>query len=249
MRARSIIVVTLACLAAAPAGAAEVKVLASTAIKSSLEALAPQYEKASEDKLTITYGASARLKPAIEGGEAFDLAILAAAVTDALVKAGKLAPQTRIVARSGAGVAVRQGAPRPEVGSVEAFKRTLLAAKAVGYSDTGAGSQFLTAMFEHLRIAEAMRPKLTRARQGQTSLQALAAGLIDLDLPQISEAMAAPGVDLVGPLPAELQVYTVLPAALASGALNPKGAQALLDFLGSPAAVAVIKAKGLEPGP
>lgn len=236
-------------IGAAPAGAAEVKVLASTAIKSSLEALAPQYEKAAEDKLVITYGASARLQPAIERGEPFDLAILSDAVTDALIRQGKLAADTRVViARSGAGVAVREGVPRPDVGSIEAFKRALLAAKSLGYSETGAGAQFLMAMFQHLGIADAMKPKLTLAPPGQTSLQALAAGTIDLDLPQISEAIAAPGVDLVGPLPGELQVYTVLPAALATGAQNRKGAKALLDWLGSPAAVSVIKAKGLEPG-
>jgi molybdate transport system substrate-binding protein len=246
---RAAIGAAVALLAAGSATAAEVKVLASTAIKSSLEVLAPQFEAASGHKLAIAYGASARLVPEIEKGRTFDLAILSATVTDALIEKGALLAATRIdIARSGAGVAVRSGAPHPDIGTVDAFRRALLAAKSLGYSETGAGGQFLMSMFEHLGIADAMKPKLTLARPNKPSLQSLADGEIDLGIPQISEALAFPGVDLVGPLPAELQVYTVLPAAVGTRAESPEAAKALIRFLTAPAAIALLKAKGLEAG-
>jgi molybdate transport system substrate-binding protein len=249
MKIARMILAAAALAVAAPAHAAEVKVIASTAIKTALEALAPQFEAASEHKLVITYGASARLVPEIEKGRAFDLAILSASMTDALIASGKLAAATRIdIARSGAGVAVRQGTPRPEIGTVDAFRRTLLAAKSLGYSETGAAGQFLMGMFRQLGIAEEMKPKLKLAQPNKPSLQALADGEIDLAIPQISEAISFPGVDLIGALPAQLQVYTVLPAAVASHAASPEAAKALIKFLTAPAAVSVIKAKGLEPG-
>ena len=238
-----------AVFAAGTADAAEVRVLASTAIKTALEALAPQFEMASGHKLVITYGASGRLQPEIEKGLAFDLAILSTSVTDALVKQGRLVAATRIdIARSGAGVAVRTGTPRPDISTPESFKRALLAARTLGYSETGAAGQFLISMFQRLGIAEEMKPKLKLARPNQPSLQALADGEIDIGIPQISEALVFPGVDLVGPLPPELQVYTVLPAAVGTNAQSPDAAKALLKFLAAPAAISVLKAKGLEPG-
>jgi molybdate transport system substrate-binding protein len=246
---RAAVAAIVALLLAGNAGAAEVKVLASTAIKSSLEVLAPRFEASSGHKLAITYGASARLVPQIEKGAPFDLAVLSATATDALIEKGALVAATRIdIARSGAGVAVRAGAPHPDIGTVDAFRRTLLAAKSLGYSETGAGGQFLISMFQHLGIAEEMKPKLRLAQPNKPSLQSLADGEIDLGIPQISEALAFPGVDLIGPLPAELQVYTVLPAAVGAKAESPAAAQALIQFLTAPAAVALLKAKGLEPG-
>jgi molybdate transport system substrate-binding protein len=131
------------------ANASEVKVLASTAIKTALEVLAPQFENAANHKLFIVYGASARLQPEIEKGEAFDLAILSISVTDALIKEGKLVAATRVdIARSGAGVAVRKGTPKPDISTAESFKQVLLNAKSLGYSETGATGQFLMAMFQ-----------------------------------------------------------------------------------------------------
>ncbi len=252
MRSAAIIAakaLALVVLSTAAAGAAEVKVLASTAIKTALEELAPQFEKATEHKLTITYGASARLLPEIEKGATFDAAILSTSVADALAKQGKIDPATRIdVARSGAGVAVRKGAPRPDISTTEAFKHALLDVKALGYSGTGATGQFLMKMLQKLGILEAMKPKLKLMPPNRNSLAAVAAGEIDMTLPQISEALVASGIDLVGPLPPEVQVYTVLPAAVASNAKQPEAAKALLKFLTSPAAVPVLKGKGLEPG-
>lgn len=239
----------LALLGAASANAAEIKVLTSTAIKSSLEVLAPQFEESSGHKLVITTGASLRLAPEIEKGRPFDLAILSATVTDALIEKGVLLAATRSeIARSGAGVAVQAGAPHPDISSVEAFRRTLLAAKSIGYSETGAGGQFLMGMFQQLGIDKEMKPKLRLAQPNRPSLQSLADGEVDLGIPQISEALAFPGVDLIGPLPAELQIYTVLAAAVGAKAESPQAAEAFIGFLTAPAAVALLKAKGLEPG-
>lgn len=231
------------------ANADDVKVIASTAIKTALQEIAPQFEKASEYKLAITFGASARLQPELEKGEPFDLAILSTAVADALVKAGKLVAASRVdIARSGAGVAVRKGAPKPDISTVDAFKRALLATKSLSYSDAGATGQFMFAMFDKLGITAEMKPKLRMPRPGQASMQALAEGEVDMVLPQISEVVMYPGVELVGPLPPELQVYTVLPAAISTAAKSPQGAAALLKYMATPPAIAVLKAKGLEPG-
>jgi molybdate transport system substrate-binding protein len=249
--AASIAATLLLCAAVstASAGAAEVKVLASTAIKTAMEDLAPQFEKATEHKLLIAYGASGRLQPEIENGAAFDLAILTTAVADALAKQGKIDPATRInVAKSGAGVAVRKGAPRPDIGTTEAFKQALLSTKSLGYSETGATGQFLMKMFDKLGITEQMKPKLKLSTPGRPTLVAVAEGEIEMTLPQISEALVASGVDLLGPLPPDLQVYTVLPAAVSVSAKEPEAAKALLKFLISPAAVPVLRARGLEPG-
>jgi molybdate transport system substrate-binding protein len=242
-------VLAFAVVSTTGARAAEVKVLASTAIKTALEDLAPQFEKATEHKLHITYGASGRLGPQIEKGEAFDLAILSTVAADALAKAGKIDPATRInVAKSGAGVAVRKGVPRPDVSTTEGFKQALLNTKSLGYSETGATGQFLMKMFDRLEITEQMKPKLVISSPARPTLVAVAAGEVEMTLPQISEALVAAGVDLLGPLPPELQTYTVLPAAVSAHAKEPEAAKELLKFLTSPAAVPVLKAWGLEPG-
>jgi len=231
------------------AGAAEVRVLASGAIKTVFEELTPQYEKAAKGKLLITYGSSDGIKQEIQKGTPFDLALVSASVMDAQVKQGTVVQGTRVdVARSGAGLAVRKGAPKPDIGTVEAFKRTLLTAKAFGYSKIGMTAQFLPDLLQRLGIAEEMKPKMKLARPGQNEMDALANGEFDMCIPQISEALVSPGVDLVGPLPPEIQVYTVISAAVATGAREPEAAKEFLKFLATPEAIKVIKAKGLEPG-
>jgi molybdate transport system substrate-binding protein len=239
----------MALAGAVDAGAAEVKVLASTAIKTALEPLVREFETTTGIKVAASYGASGRLQPQIEKGAPCDLAILTAAAVDALAGNGNLiASSVTKVARSGAGVAVRKGAPKPDIASSESLRRALIDAKSIGYSDTGATGQFLVAMFERLGIAAEMKPKMKSAPPGRTGLEALAAGEIEILIPQISEALAAPGVELVGPLPAELQVYTTIVAAIGKNAEHVSEAKSLRDFLLAPAARVLIKAKGLEPG-
>jgi molybdate transport system substrate-binding protein len=231
------------------ADAAEIKVLVSNALKSSMEELAPQFEKATENKLAITFGAAAEIKTSIQKGAAFDVAILTQAVTDDLVKEGKLAAAGRAdIARAGAGVAARKGAPKPDISTVEGFKHALLEAKSIAYVEAGATAPYIKSLFERLGIADQIKPKLKPQPTSNPAAQAVANGEAELGITQISEILPYAGAELVGPMPAEIQLYTVFPAAVAANTKEPESAKALIKFLTAPAAIAVLKAKGLSPG-
>jgi molybdate transport system substrate-binding protein len=239
----------LALLDAGAANAVEIKVLISNALKSTMEELAPQFEKATESKLVITFGAAAELKTSIEKGAAIDLAILTTATTDDLVKEGKLIAAGRTdIARAGAGLAARKGAPKPDISSTEGFKRALLDAKSIAYVEAGATAPYIKSLFERLGIADQIKPKLKPQPTSNPAAKAVANGEAELGITQISEILPSAGAELVGPLPAEIQLYTVYPAALAAGTKEAGPATALIKFLTAPAAIAVLKAKGLSPG-
>jgi molybdate transport system substrate-binding protein len=239
----------LALLDAGAANAVEIKVLISNALKSTMEELAPQFEKATESKLVITFGAAAELKTSIEKGAAIDLAILTTATTDDLVKEGKLIAAGRTdIARAGAGLAARKGAPKPDISSTEGFKRALLDAKSIAYVEAGATAPYIKSLFERLGIADQIKPKLKPQPTSNPAAKAVANGEAELGITQISEILPYAGAELVGPLPAEIQLYTVYPAALAAGTKEAGPATALIKFLTAPAAIAVLKAKGLSPG-
>jgi molybdate transport system substrate-binding protein len=234
---------------AGAAAAAEIKVLVSNALKSSMEELAPQFEKATQNKLAITFGAAAELKTSIEKGAAIDLAILTTATADDLVKEGKLVAAGRTdIARAGAGLAARKGAPKPDISTTDAFKHALLDAKSIAYVEAGATAPYIKSLFERLGIAEAIKPKLKPQPTSNPAAKAVANGEAELGITQISEILPYAGAELVGPLPAEIQLYTVYPAAVAADAKEPEAAKALIKFLTAPAAVTVLKAKGLSPG-
>jgi len=181
--------------------AAEIKVLASNGVKTVLEELAPQFEKSTGHKLAFRFAPAADLKGQIEKGEAFDVAILTTALIDDLIKQGKLAPATRAdVAKSGAGVAIRKGAPKPDIATVEAFKRTLLAAKSIAYVGAGATGANMRKIFEQLGIAEDMKAK-TKLLSGVSAADAVATGEAELGFTQISEILPVAGAELAGPLP------------------------------------------------
>ena len=240
---------TLALLGAGAADAAEIKVLVSNALKSTMEELAPQFEKASENKLVITFGAAAELKTSIDKGAAVDVAILTAAVTDDLVKEGKLTAAGRTdIARSGAGLAGRKGAPKPDISTTDAFKRTLLDSKSIAYVAAGATAPYILGLFDRLGIADQIKPKLKPQPTSNPAAKAVANGEAELGITQISEILPYAGAELIGPLPAEVQLYTVYPAAVAAGTKEPGAAAALIKFLTAPAAAAMLKAKGLTPG-
>jgi molybdate transport system substrate-binding protein len=239
----------LICLAQAGiAAAAEVKVLSSNGVKTVLEELVPQFEKATGHKVVIRFAPAADLKAQIDKGESFDLAVLTAALIDDLIKQGKLAADTRAnLANSGAGVAIKKGAPKPDIATAEAFKRTLLDAKSIAYVGTGATGANMRKIFDRLGIAEEMKTK-TRSLSGISAADAVARGDAELGFTQISEILPVAGAELAGPLPPDLQVYTAFPAAVGAGAKEPGAAKSFLDFLRIPAAAAVIRAKGMEPG-
>jgi molybdate transport system substrate-binding protein len=242
-------VATLAVLGAGAASAAEIKVLISNALKSTMEELAPQFEKATENKLVITFGAAAELKTSIEKGAPMDVGILTAAVTDDLIKEGKLTATGRAdIARSGAGLAGRKGAPKPDISTTDAFKHALLESKSIAYVAAGATAPYILSLFDRLGIADQVKPKLKPQPTSNPAAKAVANGEAELGITQISEILPYAGAELIGPLPAEVQLYTVYPAAVAADTKAPDAAKALIKLLTGPAAIAVLKAKGLSPG-
>ncbi len=230
------------------AQAAEVKVMSSNALKTVLEELAPAFEKASEHKLVFVFGAAAPLKVEIEKGASFDVAVLTAAGVDDLVKQGKLDGATRTpLANSGVGVAVRRGAPKPDISSVDAFKRALVAAKSVAYVEQGGSGIYLKGLLPRLGLAEALKDKTKLLPPENPAARAVANGEAEIGMTQISEILPYAGAELVGPLPAEIQLVTSFASAVGSGARQSEAGRALLKFLKTPAAAAVFKAKGLDP--
>jgi|SRR5690348_1946921 len=228
------------------AHAAEIKVLCSNAIVPIMSELVPRFERATGHKLAIRYEAGPVLKRQIEAGEAFDVAILSLDVDD-LIRQAKLAVGTRaVLGRTGVGVAVRKGAQRPDISTTEAFKRTLLNAKSVGYSGGSSGLFFL-GLLDRLGIAEEMKLKLKPVKIGGTA-EILRAGEAELVVNGVGVILMADGTDLVGPLPPELQSYVVFTGGVSNTAKEAEAGRALLTFLTTPAAVAVFKAKGIEPG-
>jgi molybdate transport system substrate-binding protein len=234
---------------AGAAVAGEIKVLVSNALKTTMEELAPQFEKATQNKLAITFGAAAELKTSIQKGAPIDAAILTAEVTDALIKEGKLTAAGRAdIARSGAGVAAHKGAPKIDISTTEGFKHALLEAKSIAYVGAGATAPYILSLFDRLGIADQVKPKLKPQPTSNPAAKAVANGEAELGITQISEILPYAGAELVGPIPAEIQLYTIYPAAVAADTNEGDAARALIKFLTAPAAIAVLKSKGLSPG-
>jgi molybdate transport system substrate-binding protein len=226
--------------------AAEIKVLASTAVKTSLEELGPQFEKATGNKVDFAFAPAAILKTKIDQGEAFDVAILTAPVTDGLAGEGKIDTTRTTIAHSGIGVAIHKSAPKPDISTTEAFKQALLNAKSVGFTAAGASGAYLKALFEKLGIADELKPKL-KLLQGPAG-EAAASGEVEIGMTQISEILPYANAELVGPLPSDVQSYTYFSAAVSSASKEVDVAKAFIKFLAAPAAQSVIKAKGMDPG-
>jgi len=236
--------------AARPAAAAEIKVLTAGAFKQVLVALLPDFERTSGHKVVVENDTVGALTKRIEGGETFDLAVLTPAAVDALASKGKLVSGSRAnLARVGIGVVVKEGAPKPDVGSLAAFKQALLAAKSVAYIDPAAGGSsgiYVAGLLDKLGIAAEVKPK-AKLIPGGAVAEHVARGEAELGIHQISEILPVKGVTLVGPLPADIQNYTVYAAALGAQAKESDAAKALLKALSGPAAAEVLKSKGMEP--
>jgi molybdate transport system substrate-binding protein len=232
------------------AAAAEIKVLTAGAFKQVLLALLPAFEKATGHKVMVENATVGALTKRIEGGESFDLAVLTPAAVNALSEKGKFVAGSRTdLARVGVGVVVREGAPKPDISSVDAFKRALLAAKSVAYIDPAAGGSsgiYVAGLLDKLGIAGEVKPK-AKLIPGGAVAEHIARGEAELGIHQISEIMPVKGVTLVGPLPAEIQNYTVYAAGLGANAKEPDAAKALLKTLSGPAAADVLKSKGMQP--
>jgi molybdate transport system substrate-binding protein len=230
------------------ARAADITVLSSNGLKAAVVELVPQFEKETGHKLVFTWGASNLLVKQIEGGEAFDVVIVTPALIKNLVKQGKVVDGSAVdLARVGVGVAVKQGAPKPDIHTVDAFKQTLLNAKAVAYTTAGQSGQHFIGVLEKLGIAEQVKAK-AKTTPGGAVAEFVAKGEADIAIQLIPELASVPGVEVVGPLPAEIQTYIVLTGGIGTNAKDKVGAQALIKYLKTPAAISVIKAKGMEPG-
>jgi molybdate transport system substrate-binding protein len=241
------ILLASALLTGASASAADITVLSSTGLTSTLDQLKETYETRTGDRLVVTYGTTGQLKKRIDEGEAFDLCILTAPILDELVKTGKAAAPRLDIARSPIGVSARKGAPKPDISTPEAFKQAILAAKSVAYTSTGASGTYFAALADKLGIGDAVRAK-AHITPGGPAGELVAKGEAELAIQMVSELLPVPGTELVGPLPPELQSITTFSAGVGAAAKNPAGARALADFLTSPDAVAVIRVKGMEPG-
>jgi molybdate transport system substrate-binding protein len=239
------------CLSAAIAGstalAAEITVVSTAGpMPEMMGALVPMFERESGHKVTIKFqGAPQTMKELMEGAS-IDLVIAGDDVIVDLVKNGGAVGSSSKIMLSRVGVAVRAGAPRPDIGSADAFKAALIAAKSVAYSQ-GASGQHFTAVIARLGLVDTLKPK-TIIVQGKPVGAAVAAGEAEIGVQQVAELLPVPGIDFVGPLPGDLQKIIVYAAAVPAKAKEPEAAKALMNFLSSDAAVPVIKQKGMYPG-
>jgi molybdate transport system substrate-binding protein len=227
--------------------AADVKVLSTFGMREVLKEIASQFERATSKKLVIQYGSSAGLKRQIDGGETFDLAIITPSVIDDLTNQGKVAAGTRaVIARSGMGVAVRADAPRQDISSVEAFRRTLVAAKSVSYTPGGTTGTHLAKVLARLGIGEQMKAKNRPEQTPERVAQAVANGEVELGFTAIATILATSGVAVLGPFPPELQDYIVYTAGVGAASKQAETARALINLLRTEDAASIMKAKGLE---
>ena len=228
--------------------AAEVKVFSTIGVRSVMQELGPQFERATGHKLTISFDVANALKRRIDAGETFDVAILTVPVMDELIKQGKIVAESRVViARGGMGLAVRASAPRPDISSTEAFKRTLVDAKSITYPKEGLTGLHMAKVMDRLGLAEVMAPKTTFTGSGSPA-ELVSRGEVEIAAHIIPELLAVQGVELLGPLPPEVQTYIVLPGGVSASATQPQAASELLRFLTGPAVIPVIRSKGYEPG-
>jgi molybdate transport system substrate-binding protein len=225
---------------------AEIAVVSTTSLKATLDKLGPGFERASGQRLRVTYGTSAPLRRQIEAGLVFDLAILVPATVDALIEDGKVAADTRVdIARSAVGVAVRAGAAKPEVGSAEGFRRALLEAKSISYSGEGASGRHFTDLIDRMGIAAEVTPKLVPLPSGE-AVAPVARGEVEMAVITLANIVGVSGVEIAGRLPRDMQHYTVYTAGVAAAARNADGARALIALIMAPQATPVIEAEGME---
>jgi molybdate transport system substrate-binding protein len=226
--------------------AGEVTVLSSIATKEAYLVLVPQFERASGQKVTTTWAGTVEIMKRIPGGEVHDLIIVSSTELDELIKQGKIAAGSRLdIAKSGIGVAVRMGAPKPDISSAQALKKTLLAAKTVGYT-SGPSGVYMAALIERLGVAAEIKAKFRSVPSGGTIGTIVAAGDCEIGFQQVSELVHIKGIDYVGPLPDDIQRITVFSTGVHAQATNPDEAKALARFLVAPAADSTIRAAGLE---
>src|SRR5262249_43333128 len=245
---RAIALCAVLCALSGAVQAAEIRLIASNAVKEAYSQLLPAYEKASGNKVTVSWGGTADIIKRVNGGEIADAVIITDVGIDSLIKSGKLVSAGRInVAKSPTGVAVRAGAPKPDISSTEAVKKSVLAAKGIVVTG-GPSNPFLHQMFEKMGIGAEAKAKEVQPAQGQALTDPIVQGKADLVFSLDSELIAVKGVAFVGPLPKGSEIVLIYAAAYHAAAPNPDAAKGLMKFLTSPDAIKVLKENGLEPG-
>ena len=246
----SILVVAIAALLALPAmtNAAEIRVLSTQATEEAYRELVPQFEKATSHKVLTIFTGTLDVQKRLAAGENYDMIIMAGPAIDAQIKAGKAVAGSRVdIAKSGVAVGVPAGAPKPDISTTEALKKTVLAAKSIGYS-TGPSGVYIMNLFERLGVADQVKDKLKQTPTGVFVGTIIANREVEIGFQQVSELGNFPGVDYVGPLPADVQQTTVFSSGIIVDAKEPDAAKALVKFLTTSEAGAAFKKRGMEPG-
>jgi molybdate transport system substrate-binding protein len=233
------------------AAATEIRVLGGSAVETVMRELIPAFEQRTGHTVSHDFdGAIGQMTARVRDGEHADVVIVSRPQIDELIRSGRLAHRSNAdLAKIAIGIFVRTGAPKPDISSVEAFKRAMLAAGSIGWNDPAAGapvSLYMIGLFERLGIAAAMRPKTVAFKQRSERFATVARGDVEIGFNQVSEIVAAPGVDLVGPLPEDIQNYTLFAAGIGAQARDRQASKDLIDFLLSKEAAAVWTAKGFR---
>jgi molybdate transport system substrate-binding protein len=222
-------------------------VLSSNGLRAVIQELAPQFEKATGNQVAISFSVAAELKKRIDGGEAFDLAILTPTLMDDLIKQGTVVRESRTpIARTGMAIAVRRGAPKPDMRSVEALKASLVASPSIGFAKEGAGGVFFTALVERLGLAPTLTPKFKTFTTGDDVREAVARGEAAIGVMPLSEILPAPALEVAGLFPSAVQDYAVMVAGVSQRTTHAATVRAFIEFLMSPGATTVVKNKGME---
>lgn len=249
MTIRRLLILSLfASLMSSAADAAEIKLLASGATKEACLDLIPAFEKSSGHKVVATWAGTVDIKKRMAAGDVYDVVIVAAPEVDAFIAQGKIAQGSRTdLMKSSVGIAIRAGTAKPDIGSSEALKKTLLTAKSIGYS-TGPSGVYMASLFERMGIADQLKLKLKQVPPGERIGNVIAKGEAEIGFQQVSELIHEPGIEYLGPLPADVNKVTVFAAGIHSGSPDTTGAKALIQYLTSPAASQTIRQHGMEPG-
>jgi molybdate transport system substrate-binding protein len=240
----------LASLSELPRKPLKLRLLCAVALHPAIDELIPDFEKSSGHKVTIAYGNAGAIADRFQKGEAADLMINAAPLMDQLRAQGKVLDGDRIIiAKVGVGAFVRKGAAKPDISSADSFKRSVLAARSITYPDPvggGASGIYMADLLQRLGVAGEMQPKTKLSPSAKVLYASVASRDVEIGFNQISEVLAQPTVEFIGPLPSAIQNYTQFAPGIVTGSSQTEPARTLITFLSSPAAQTVLKAKGFE---
>jgi molybdate transport system substrate-binding protein len=243
---RIFLLVTALVLASSTAQSAELKVLSGNGSRAAVRELCAQFESATGHKIDLRFGVNIEVKSKIEAGERFDVVVGNPPIIDALIKEGTVVGPRVDFGHAGLGVAVRSGSPKPDISSVDAFKRALLASNAVAFPGKGASGIYFVSLLDRMGIKAEMQSKL-KPMAAEDTVEVVARGEADMVVVVSTRISDVPGVDRVGPIPEELQTKIGFAAGLSSSTKEPDAAKALISFLSAPAAAPTLRAKGVDP--